>query len=170
MAEMVREIDYRPPRYHVFLYPDEPRDNGRYFYREDLNGRFYIEVQEGRNRHTESDYVHVHFTLPMETPFTDGEVYVSGALNNWEFNEINRMSYNYVNRAYELNLLLKQGYYNYEYAFIREDSKFPDAAFLEGSYYETENDYVVYVYLSENTARYDRLIGFQIFNSLRQNL
>jgi hypothetical protein len=170
MAEMVQNIDYQPPRYHVFLYSDQPRDNGRYFYNEDLNGRYYIEVQEGRNRDTESDYVHVHFSLPMEVPFVDGEVYVSGALNNWEHNELNRMSYNYLNKAYELNLLLKQGYYNYEYAFIREDSKFPDATFLEGSYYETENDYVVYVYLSENTARYDRLIAFQVFNSLRQNL
>ncbi|KKK56725.1 hypothetical protein LCGC14_3061650, partial [marine sediment metagenome] len=49
MAEMVQKIDYQPPRYHVFLYPDATRYNARYFYRKDLNGRFYIEVQEGVN-------------------------------------------------------------------------------------------------------------------------
>ncbi|MFC2112726.1 DUF5103 domain-containing protein [Bacteroidota bacterium] len=169
MAEMVKEIDYQPPHYHVFLYPDPTRDNGRYFYREDLNGRYYIEVQEGVNRETESDYVHVHFTLPMDVPFVHGKLYISGALNNWEFNDINKMEYNFGTKAYELDLLLKQGYYNYEYVFMRDDSLFPDAAFLEGSYYETENDYLVYVYLSTNTSRYDRLIAYQVLNSLRQN-
>jgi hypothetical protein len=168
MAEMVREIDYQPPHYHVFLYPDVPRDNGRYFYREDLNGRFYIDVQEGVNRDTEADYVHVHFTLPFEAPLTNGDLYVSGALNNWEYNDINRMVYNFEKKAYELDLLLKQGYYNYEYAFIREGSKFPDATFIEGSYYEAEEDYVIYAYLSTNTSRYDRLIAYQILNSVRK--
>ena len=169
MAEMVKKIDYQPPYYHVFLYPDETRDNGRYFYHEDLNGRYYIEVQEGVNRDTESDYVHVHFTLPMDVPFVHGNLYISGALNNWEFNDINKMVYNFGTKAYELDLLMKQGYYNYEYVFIRDDSLFPDAAFLEGSYYEAENDYVVYVYLSTNTSRYDRLITYQLLNSVRQN-
>lgn len=168
MAEMVQNIEYRPPYYHVFLYPDVPRNNGRYFYRQDLNGRFYIEVQEGVNRETEADYVHVHFTLSMDAPVVDGNIYVSGALNNWEFNDINRMQYNFEKKAYELDMLLKQGVYNYEYAFIREDSRFPDATYLEGSYYEAENDYVVYVYYSANTSRYDRLIAYQILNSVRQ--
>lgn len=168
MAEMVMNIDYQAPHYHVFLYPDAPRDNGRYFFRDDLNGRFYIEVQEGVNRNTESDYVHVHFTLPFEVPITHGNLYVSGTLNNWEYNDINRMEYNFEKKAYELDLLLKQGYYNYEYVYILEDSKFPDAAYLEGSYYEAENDYVVYVYLSTNISRYDRLIAYQILNSVRK--
>ena len=168
MAEMVQNIDYQPPHYHVYLYPDAPRDNGRYFYREDLNGRFYIEVQEGVNRDTEADYVHVHFSMPMEAPLVHGELYVSGALNNWECNDVNRMQFNLGSKAYELDLMLKQGYYNYEYVYIMEDSRFPDATYLEGSYYEAENDYLVYVYLSTNTSRYDRLIAWQILNSVRK--
>jgi hypothetical protein len=168
MAEMIQDIDYRPPHYHVMLYPDAPRNNGQYFYTKDLNGRFYIEVQEGVNRDTESDYVHVHFSLPLDAPVVDGDIYVSGALNNWEYNDINRMSYNFGKKAYELDLLLKQGYYNYEYVYMMEDSRFPDATYLEGSYYEAENDYLVYVYLSTTTSRYDRLIGYQILNSVRK--
>ncbi|MFC2115225.1 DUF5103 domain-containing protein [Bacteroidota bacterium] len=169
MAESVQNIDYQPPHYHVYLYPDPPRNNGRYFFREDLNGRFFIDVQEGVKRDTEADYVHVHFSLPFEFPIVDGDLYVSGALNNWENNDVNRMEYNFEKKAYELELLLKQGYYNYEYVYINEDSRFPDAAYLEGSYYETENDYIVYVYLATNTSRYDRLIGYQILNSVRKN-
>jgi hypothetical protein len=169
MAEMIRKIDYQPPLYHVYLYPDAPRNNGRYFYHEDLNGRFYIEVQEGVNRDTESDYVHVHFTLPYEVPLVDGDLFVSGALNNWECNDVNRMTYNFEKKAYELDILLKQGYYNYEYAFIRKGSGFPDATFIEGSYYEAEQDYVIYAYLSTSSSRYDRLIAYQIVNSINKS-
>ena len=66
-------------------------------------------------------------------------------------------------------MLLKQGYYNYEYVFIKDGSRFPDDTYMEGSYYEAENDYVVYVYLTTNTSRYDRLIGYQMLNSIRKN-
>ncbi len=168
-AEMVRDIQYKPPHYHVYLVPDELRYNGRYFFRGDLNGRYYIEVQEGVKRHTESDYVHVHFTLPMPVPVVDGKLYVCGALSNWQCNESNQLSYNFETKSYELELLLKQGYYNYEYVFVRDGSRFPDATYIEGSHYDTENDYVIYVYLTTNTSRYDRLIGYQILNSIRKN-
>jgi hypothetical protein len=106
----------------------------------------------------------------MEAPIIDGKLYVSGAHSNWQCNETNQMSYNFDTKSYELQLLLKQGLYNYEYVYIKDDSRFPDATFIEGSYYETENDYVVYVYLSTTSSRYDRLIGYQILNSVRKNL
>ena len=169
-AEMVRDIKYQPPYYHVYLVPDQPRNKGKYFYREDLNGRYYVEVQEGVKRHTESDYVYVHFTLPMDVPIIDGKLYVCGALSNWQCNETNEMAYDFETKSYRLEMLLKQGYYNYEYVFIKEGSRFPDATYIEGSYYETENDYVVYVYLTTNTSRYDRLVGYQILNSIKKNL
>ncbi len=165
-SEAVRSIDYRAPYYHVFLYPDRPRDRGAYFYHEDFNGRYYVEVQEGVKNETESDYVYVHFTLPFDAPLAGGGIFVSGNLSNWDYTEDNKMVYNYESKAYELEMLLKQGYYNYEYAYIRDGSDFPDATFIEGSYYETENDYVIYVYLRTNTSRYDRLVGYQFLNSL----
>ena len=126
-------------------------------------------MQEGVKQELESDYVYVHFNLPYSVPQVDGDFYVCGALSNWECNVENRMTYNFETKTYELELLLKQGYYNYEYAFVREGSLFPDATFIEGSFFETENDYVVYVYLSTFTSRYDRLIGFQFLNSVRKN-
>jgi hypothetical protein len=168
-AEMVRNIEYQPPHYHVYLTPDKPRYNGSYFFREDLNGRYYVEVQEGVRRNTEADYVYVHFSLSLPVPVINGKLYVCGAMSNWQCDESNQMTYNFETKSYELDLLLKQGYYNYEYVFVRESSQFPDATFIEGSYYEAENDYVIYVYLTTNTSRYDRLIGYQILNSIRKN-
>jgi len=166
-SQFIQSIDYQVPNYHVFLYPDQARDRRPYFFHEDLNGRYYIEVQEGVDREIESDYVYVHFTLPLDVPLKDGDLYISGALANWNYTTENKMVYNFDKKAYELEMLLKQGYYNYEYALVREGSLFPDATFVEGSHYETENDYVVYVYLSTTTSRYDRLTGYQFLNSVR---
>lgn len=166
-SQYIKAIEYQAPDYHVYLFPDRLRNGEPYFFHEDLNGRYYIDVQEGVKRETESDYVYVHFNLPCEVPLADGKLYVSGALNNWECNAQNRMEYNFGQKAYEAAILLKQGYYNYEYAFVRNGSVFPDATFIEGSFYETENDYVIYIYLRTTTSRYDRLIGYQFLNSAR---
>ena len=166
-SQFIKSIEYQVPNYHIYLYPDEARDRRPYFYNEDLNGRYFIEVQEGTDREIESDYVYVHFTLPQEVPIITGDLYISGALTNWDYKPENRMVYNFEKKAYEQVLLLKQGHYNYEYVLLREDSLFPDATFIEGSHYETENDYVIYVYLSTTTSRYDRLIGYQFLNSIR---
>ena len=39
----------------------------------------------------------------------------------------------------------------------------------EGNHYETENDYIILVYYHGTTSRYDKLIGYQIANSLHQD-
>ena len=39
----------------------------------------------------------------------------------------------------------------------------------EGNHYETENDYIILVYFHGTTSRYERLIGYQIANSLNQD-
>ena len=56
-------------------------------------------------------------------------------------------------------LLLKQGLYNYRYV-TRDNSGRPVTADLEGNFYETENEYSVYVYHRAFGERYDKLIGF----------
>jgi len=61
---------------------------------------------------------------------------------------------------------LKQGYYNYTYAWKDfSDNKIKTYTF-EGSYHETENDYQIFVYYGKTIDRYDQLIGYQKFNSL----
>ncbi len=49
-----------------------------------------------------------------------GKMYVSGALNNWSFSNDNLMIYNQERRQYECTMLLKQGWYNYEYVFLKD--------------------------------------------------
>jgi hypothetical protein len=164
-TEYIRNISLIKPYYHVELVPSTPRINKPYFFENELNGKYYIHIQEGRDSETDADYVYVYFTLPYDIPFTGGKVYLFGALTGWDCQKENEMIYNYESRAYELTLLLKQGFYSYEYAFLSDKQPVANPEIIEGSHYQTENDYLVYVYYREHTSRFDRLIGMDIKNT-----
>lgn len=164
VSERVNYIDYQAPDFHFYLKPDKLKQFDPYFTSTDLNGRFYIEIPDAHDRHTESDYVYVHFRLEADQPF-DADIYIYGALTEWETNESNYMEYNYNKKIYQKSLLLKQGYYNYCYAvkeFNKQELQFD---ITEGNHDETENDYLIFVYLRQNLSDFDRLVGFAIFNS-----
>ena len=167
-SQFVRKIDYFLSNYHVYLAPSDDREFKPYFYWEDFNGKYYIAIQEEKNPDTDADYVYVYFTLPSLYPVEGGKMYVSGAFNNWEFNSTNLMSYNPDAKAYESIILLKQGWYNYEYVFRRDGSDDSVASRFEGSHYETENDYTVLIYYRNPRERYDRIIGVQTINTLNR--
>ena len=57
-------------------------------------------------------------------------------------------------------IYLKQGYYNYHYALNDTSTNSIDVSFIEGSHYQTRNDYYIYVYYRAIGNRYDRLVGF----------
>ena len=63
--------------------------------------------------------------------------------------------------AYECVLQLKQGYYDYEYAVMPDKDNVPDETIIEGSHYETENEYTILVYYRFLGTRYDQLIGYK---------
>jgi hypothetical protein len=165
----VKSIVYSDGHFNVFLFPDPVKASSRYFYEEDLNGKYFVEIQEEQKDDTEADYVYVNFILPWEAPMVDGDFYVMGALSGSVYSTQNRMKYNFDNKSYELTLLLKQGYYNYRYEYLKQGNPSGDASLTEGNYYETENDYVILVYHRGSSSRYDRLVGYQIANSLRKS-
>ncbi len=164
----IKDIVFKKNNYYVELFPDPIKSNKVYFYEEDLNGKFYIEVQEQENDDTDADYVWVDFNLPMAVPMAGEDIYVSGALTNWNYAPENKMKYDLEKKQYNLRLLLKQGYYNYQYGVVGQNSQSANMENLEGNYYETENDYIILVYHHSITSRYDRLIGYQIANSLHR--
>lgn len=165
-SEFVRKIDYVNSNYQVYLFPSENREFKPYFYWHDLNGKYIIAIQEEKNPDTDADYFYVYFTLPSPTIIAGGKMYVSGALNNWNFDSNNVMTYSPERQAYECTMLLKQGWYDYEYVFRRDGSNNSVATYFEGSHFETENDYTVIVYYRNPFERYDRVIGVQTANTL----
>jgi hypothetical protein len=168
-SEFIRKIDFTGSTYHVFLYPSENREFKPYFYWQDFNGKYYVAVQDGHNMDTDADYLYVYFTMPSKYRIPGGKLYVSGALNNWVYNKENVMTWDQDRTEYQCTMLLKQGWYNYEYIFIKDGESTAEPSVFEGNHYETENDYLILVYYRNPRDRYDRLVGSLITNSTKQN-
>jgi hypothetical protein len=167
-TDRMQSLQYTNEGYQVYIMTDLPRNKGNYFYLEDINGRKLIAANDTRDPYTEGDYAWVHFLLPYNYPLIEGNLYVFGALSDWQFNPGNQMRYNYDIKAYEASILLKQGYYNYEYAFLENHSQVGDVTFIEGSYWETRNEYTVFVYHRQQGETYDRMIGMGFVESAGQ--
>ncbi len=118
------------------------------------------------DKNIRSDYTNVIFSL--QDDFLDGKenVYVLGAMNNWLPSEEFRMKYD--NRGiYTTEVLMKQGYYNYMYGIVDEDGNV-DYRTMEGSWSDTENEYQSIIYYRGLGDIYDRIIGFNSFNTHSQ--
>ncbi|MDR1380829.1 MAG: DUF5103 domain-containing protein [Tannerella sp.] len=154
----VESTGFYNPYYHVTLYREQKRGGNTYLYDQDQNGRFFIHCSECRDPDTEADYCVVHFSLASD-PIPGGDVYIAGNLFHYLTGGQNRMEYNAETGAYEKAVMLKQGLYNYQYAFVEEGTAKPRLAGTEGNFFETENEYTIAVYYRPFGARYDRLIG-----------
>lgn len=165
-GENVQETKFFRPVYHVTLLPDAVRSNKKYFSYKEMNGNFVVESQDRvTDFDTECDYVFVHFFLPLPSQLVGGTVNVFGALTGWNANKTNEMTWSFVHAGYELTMLLKQGYYNYQYVYVPEGSKKADSENLEGAHLETENEYQIFAYYHDLSSHYDRLVGFTTINS-----
>ena len=151
----------------VNLSPGKLKQFDPYIFRRDNNGISLISVDERKEPTTEADYAHVIFTLPFDNELKHGDMYVYGAFNNWECNEKNRMTYDYELGVYQKSIYLKQGYYNYVFFFFLKGETAPDVNYIEGSHWQTENNYTIYVYYRDIEKNYDRLIGFRTLNSAK---
>jgi hypothetical protein len=167
-TEYVRGIEFAGSNYNVYLFPSDSREFKPYFYWQDFNGKYYVAVQEGQNNDIDADYVYVYFTLPSKQNIEGGDVYVSGGLNNWSYDKNNKLTYNTEKNQYECTMLLKQGWYNYEFAYLSKGSHDGTASLFEGSHFETENDYTIYIYYRNPRERYDRVVGSVTFNTLNR--
>lgn len=162
-----RISDFSSSRTHteVFLIPDQRRPHRRYSFADDINGRFSIKTHDAPDDHTEADYAWVHFSLPMNAPLPDGDIFILGGLTQWHLNENSRLTYNYTSKEYAISLLLKQGYYNYQYVVLESGETAGSLIPVEGSHSEAENDYTIYVYYRQPGLRYDQLLGVTQLNS-----
>ena len=159
----IDKIEFRNGMYHYSLTPHYPTDVS-YSFQEDLNGQYYIKNDRGFDRDVESDYIEVDFRLKYPQ-LPDGDVYVFGALSNYSFGDSsNKMSYDSRERLYRCSMLLKQGLYNYTYIIKHTDGtlEYPD-----GSWYNTENNYLITVYNTDYTLQGDRLVWMGWVNTMK---
>jgi hypothetical protein len=147
----------------VILLTDALRTQPDYVQQYDLDGRFVPGNQDGTDPRTDADYAHVYFSLAAPQQ-TDGDLYVVGQFNNYQADAGNRLIYDSLNHRYQTNLLLKQGVTDYEYIRADQSGKADDVA-LEGSHFETENDYQLLVYYHPAGARWTELVGYALLNT-----
>lgn len=144
--------------FHHYLYPFEFNPFRKYSYNPDINGQFVIRTLEANDSKTEADYAMIHFTLSVEEAFSDKEVYVYGAFNDFKITDENKMYFDLEERAYKANILLKQGFYNYTFA-TKETNGNSNTNDVNGSFYETENEYTVIVYYKPFGSFFERVVG-----------
>jgi hypothetical protein len=150
--------------FDTYLYLDEERLHRPYTLYPDINGNFVIRSVDGGETSTEADYTWVHFRLETFENIGQDNIYVYGNFNGWQLTEENKMSFDENLKIYTCKMLLKQGFYNYLYVTANEEEKINNHA-IEGSFFQTENDYTVLVYFRPFGSRYDQVIGYGHANS-----
>jgi hypothetical protein len=144
--------------FHHYIYPFSYNPYSLYKYNPDINGQFVIRTLEAEDPKTEADYAMMHFSVLVDTPFGEKDVYVYGAFNDFELTNENKMHYYPLEKAYKGSLLLKQGFYNYTFATV-EDDGIADTNEINGTFFETENEYTLIAYYKPFGSLYDRVIG-----------
>jgi hypothetical protein len=173
----LKSLTYRSPRiksiYHendtnyIILWEDEPRSFKVYHSEEDINGNAFINCEDTQDSDIECDYAWVYFFLPWPAPPANGDLYIMGELSNFVFSKENLMRYNPDKHGFETRLYLKEGYYDYQYAFVENNSRQGDVTLVEGNHFETENEYTLLVYYRRPGSYYDELVGVNVTKSKR---
>ena len=150
--------------YNVLLFTDEV-SQGQYIHHFDADGMYKINAEHAYDDDIEAEYMWVHWTLAVDKPWLDGAVYIGGDLFQNERSMRNRMQYDPDAKVYWFTSLVKQGGYDYQYWFSGKGTQNKTTTQrVDGSYWQTENEYAVYVFWRPFGARYDRLVGVQILH------
>lgn len=167
-SEEVSSVDLEKDGYRITLSPDLSRAFKKYSFTDDLNGRFLIKNDDMSDAQLESDYIIVHFEMPVDALLGNGDMYLFGQLSNWELSKPYQMTYNPERATYEKDLKLKQGYYNYLYIWQYKNSSTGTTDLTEGNHSETENEYTILIYYKDRSTFSDRLVGYKVVNSLNK--
>lgn len=160
----IAEVEEREEVYDVYLFDDKPWLRNTFGRQPDLNGNYFVEVQEWPRAEVQADYVYTYFSFPMSTQLSGKQMYVLGKFTDWKLSTANRMRWNEELKKYELEILLKQGYYDYQYATAPTYDDKADASTIQGQLTDAENNYYVIVYYRGPMDRNDRVVGFWAVN------
>jgi hypothetical protein len=145
---------------HIHLLTEEKRTDRRYEIEQDINGSYVIRCVPCNDPGLDADYVWVHFYLRSENPAGAGDVYVWGKFSDFKCLQEYKMRFDKNLPGYTGKAFLKQGYYNYHYMFLPFGKQIPEETQLEGTRWETENDYTILIYHQPTGVFFDQLIGY----------
>ncbi|MDP5169419.1 MAG: DUF5103 domain-containing protein [Bacteroidia bacterium] len=164
LSASIQDVEERDDVFDVYLFSDNAWLSNTFGRQPDLNGSYFIEVQEWQRPSVQSDYVYVYFSAPRSAPIPDKEVYVIGKFTDWALNVSNRMRWNEEVKEYQVEMLLKQGYYDYQYVTAANAQDVPESSTFQGRLGDAENSYFVLVYFRGPIDRNDRVVGYWSVN------
>lgn len=154
----IEGVDFVNNIWNAWLQTDFSRKHKEYQYDSTQHGRFKIDEYNSSDPNLSADYVLVHFTLdPGERQY--GAIYVDGDFSNHQYSETNLMHYDWNDGLYHASIPLKQGSYNYQYVVLPDNGSKASPSPIEGNKYETNNEYLIQVFVNTPAARADRLVG-----------
>ena len=157
----VANINMSEDRVRAFIGVDKSRKSLAYAQiNQDLNGGFFLQNTDPGDQPLQSEYVEVFFELSTEK--LAGSVFIGGSHNAWQLDDNNLLTYDPERGSYRGSLLLRQGYYDYQYWV--ESPQVPTYE-LEGSHWEAENNYEILVYYRDPSKNYDELVGYKLISS-----
>lgn len=171
-SDRIASIENHSKLSNISVKPDFSRADIMYNSFHDLNGGYLIMNTESLQSDIQNDYASVNFTYVTKDrkPLLDKKLFLVGSITNNILDNNAEMKFDVKQGVYQKILLLKQGYYSY--CYILRDRELPnfmdDFVETEGSYTETENNYLVLVYYHAPGTRNDQIIGFLNINS-KQN-
>lgn len=157
-ADRIISINFENRINQAYIVEDVARPYSPYYGDNTINGRCFWKNRDFEGENTE-DYVLTHFTLRCDFPVTGGDLYVFGELTDWNILPEAKLIYNENAKYWETAFYLKQGYYNYQYVYLPNNSNVIDETYIEGSHWQTKNQYTILLYLQEEGTSYDKLIG-----------
>lgn len=158
----MRTLQIEKNSFKIELFDDFPRPSAPYSFIADLNGKFILQSFDFPDAHLQGEYAPVKFFLNMDE-LKDKDVYLFGGFTDWQIYDRYRLSYNPDIDSYEGEIVLKNGFYDYCYVTTpRNQPNSPvDVMPIEGSSFETENDYLFLVYYRPYGGRYEQLVAVQ---------
>lgn len=153
----VDSVKFIDKLWHAWIKTDTPKADGEYNYDSTQRGRFKIHEYNSTDPNLAADYIMVHFTLETEE-LLEGEIYIDGEFTQHQLTNNYKLRYNPGEKAYKLDLPLKQGSYNYRYVFVPKD-KNGSYNLIDGNKYETQNEYFIKLFFRQPGSKGDRLIG-----------
>lgn len=149
----VQRVEYQNGLPMATIRPDLPL-NPNYLQNLDINGKFYVRDQEANSLGNTAEYVSA--TLSLKTPKQSANIYVLGDFNNYMRDKKSLLIYDDKEEQYAVELLLKQGWYDYTYWVDDPLDPFQ----MDRTFFNTENLYEVFVYFKPMGARGDHLVSY----------
>lgn len=169
LGDRIKRQENNDTSFNLFVREDLPRLPRQYFYYRDLNGMYSNETTENINPFWNADYAQVNFTFrpPNGSPYPGADLVIMGELTNYGRDQDSKLQFNAEKGVYEGSLLLKQGYYDYQYALrtIRNGVPSYSSTQPEQDTWETENSYLILIYFKPLGGRVDELIGIRQISS-----